>query len=215
MENEEDDDTPTSARDTRFPLAYDANGNPLDVPEQAVAWRVRRGGGRRGRPRHVFDAETGRQLEIPLGASLDELIDAGCSADRYLLYPVDAEGRVIPGVVAVTEVPEGASDDADATRAGNATTGELSAIVSLIQQQHATIRHQSEMLARALEATTSGYGRVRPVEPPPVVIEPPAAPPDGAGSFKPEQIAEIANIAKAVIEMFKGSGGQAPSGGGP
>jgi hypothetical protein len=29
---EEDDETPTSARDTRFPLAYDANGNPLDVP---------------------------------------------------------------------------------------------------------------------------------------------------------------------------------------
>jgi hypothetical protein len=190
----------------------------IHVPEQAVAWRVRRGGGRRGRPRHVFDAETGRQLEIPLGASLDELIDAGCGADRYLLYPIDAEGRVIPGVVAVTEVPEGAGDEGDGPRVGNVSS-ELSAVVSLILQQtreqQATIRHQSEMLARALEATASGYGRVRPVEPPPVVIEPPAAPPDGAGSFKPEQIAEIANIAKAVIEMFKGSAGAAAPGGAP
>src|SRR5262249_27843449 len=95
----------TSEQETRYPLAYDANGNPLDVPPEAVAWRVRRGGGRRGRPRHMFDPETGRQLEVPLAATLDSLIDAGCLGDRYLLYPVDGEGRVIPGVVAVTEVP--------------------------------------------------------------------------------------------------------------
>src|SRR5437870_3069496 len=55
----------------RFPLAFDANGNPVKVPAHARMWRVRRGGGKRGRPRNVFDATTGRQLEVPLGASID------------------------------------------------------------------------------------------------------------------------------------------------
>src|SRR3954467_6272608 len=98
----------------RLPLASDPNGNPIAVPATAVAWRVRRGGGRRGRPRNVFDAETGRQLEVPLGASLDDLVDAGCVADRYLLYPIDVEGKVLDGVVAVTEI---AADEDEVTEA--------------------------------------------------------------------------------------------------
>src|SRR5437899_2297037 len=109
--SEEESSEGGEEREARYPLAYDANGNPIDVPPEAVAWRVRRGGGRRGRPRHVFDPETGRQLEVPLASTLDSLIDAGCPADRYLLYPVDAVGRVLLGTVAVTEVPEGADGD--------------------------------------------------------------------------------------------------------
>src|SRR6185312_12340110 len=105
--------SPTPRSETRYPLAFDANGNPLMVPSGAVAWRVRRGGGRRGRPRNMFDAETGRQLEIPLGATLQDLIDTNVPADRYLLYPVDAQGIIIPGVVAVTEVPH--DEDAEET----------------------------------------------------------------------------------------------------
>src|SRR4051795_1901004 len=99
MSNEENE--------ARYPLAFDSNGNPVKVPENAVAWRVRRGGGRRGRPRNVFDASTGRQLEIALGASIEDLMETNVPADRYLLYPVDAQGSLIPGIVAVTEVTEG------------------------------------------------------------------------------------------------------------
>src|SRR5262249_53898325 len=172
----------------RFPLAYDLNGNPLDLPEGAVAWRVRRGGGRKGRPRNVFDAETGRQLEVPLGASFEDLIQAGCPADRYLLYPVDGEGKIVPGIVAVTEVPEGANDD-EVTAAGE--PGDLMAHLL------STVRTQSDTLSGALEAATSGYGPVRPASPTPLVIE---QPPDGG--IKPDQIWQIANAAKAVFESF-------------
>src|SRR5690349_23195330 len=121
-----DTDEPSSAADapasaprseTRHPLAFDANGNPLTVPDGACGWRVRRGGGRRGRPRNVFDAETGRQLEIPLGATLQDLIETNVPADRYLLYPVDAAGQIMPGIVAVTEVPAGDDDVDDGTDA--------------------------------------------------------------------------------------------------
>src|SRR5438094_4116345 len=78
----------------KIPLAFDANGNPLEVPAGAVAWRVRRGGGRRGRPRTVFDGETGRQLEVALSSTIEDLIDHGCPPGRYRLEAVDASGRV-------------------------------------------------------------------------------------------------------------------------
>lgn len=209
-------DEVTDDEEPRYPLAYDANGNPIEVPAEAVAWRVRRGGGRRGRPRHVFDPETGRQLEVPLGANLDSLIDAGCEADRYLLYPVDGEGRIIPGIIAVTEVPEVSGDEQDPLQ--SVTGGEKGTMLMVIQQQLATIQRQGETLCRALEATTSGYGRVHPAPPPaPVMVEQPQQViVDGEkeeAAFKPEQIAEIANIAKSIFDMFKAPGGGAPSNG--
>lgn len=181
----------------RYPLAYDLNGNPLKVPEAAIAWRVRRGGGRRGRPRNVFDPETRRQLEIPIGASVDELIAAGCPADRYLLYPVTAEGHIVPGIVAATEIPEGVGlDEPD----GEAELPNRDLITQLLQ----TVRAQSDTLCRALEAATSGYGPVRPAAPPqPVVFEQPASESQSA-SIKPEQIAEVASLAKSVFDMFRG-----------
>jgi hypothetical protein len=149
---------------------------------------------------------------VPLAATLDTLIEAGCPGDRYLLYPVDGEGRVISGVVAVTEVPESSEVDDGATQA---TTSDKGVLVAVVAQQLATIKEQSQALCRALEATTSGYGRVRPMEPPQqVVVEAQAAPQSG-GMFKPEQIAEIASIAKSIFEMFKGGGGPAPTGAGP
>src|SRR5205823_10589210 len=134
--------TTEEQNDARYPLAFDSNGNPVAVPEQAVAWRVRRGGGRRGRPRNVFDPETGRQLEVPLGATLDDLIDAGCPADRYLLYPVDGEGKIVSGIIAVTEIPEGAGDEPAAVESQPDLTRELLA----------TLRASNEALCRALEA---------------------------------------------------------------
>jgi hypothetical protein len=214
----------TARAESRFPLAFDANGNPIEIPPNAVAWRVRRGGGRRGRPRHVFDSETGRQLEIPLGAGLDDLLDGGCNADRYLLYPIDAEGRVIAGIVAVTEVPEGAGDDHGEQPAPNSEHPMMAALIAALREQQATIREKeitnrslADAMARSIEATTSGYGRVRPIaEPAPVIVEQPAAHVD-SGGLKPEQITEYANLAKVLFDMLRGmgaSGGGAPPMGG-
>ena len=70
-----------------YSLARDADGNPLEVPAGAKAWRVRRGGGRRGRPRSVFDNETGRQLEIPLDATIEAKIRA---RDLWHVIPTDS-----------------------------------------------------------------------------------------------------------------------------
>lgn len=191
--------TEESQRDSRYPLAFDSNGNPITLPDNARAWRVRRGGGRRGRPRNVFD-DTGRQLEIPLGASLEDLIDAGCPADRYLLYPIDADGKVIPGIVAVTEIAETAIE-------GEEDPGPtVSQADPLLREMLVTLKASNESLCRALEATTSGYGPVRPQQSPPqpVYVEQPASKDDGG--FKPEQIAQVGAIAKMVFDAIKGMG---------
>jgi hypothetical protein len=209
METEESSAAPPRSA-ARYPLAYDSNGNPLDVPAAAVAWRVRRGGGRRGRPRNVFDGETGRQLEIPLGSTLDDLVSTGCPADRYLLYPIDSEGRMLAGLVAVTEVPEGDDGDDDTSLQSD----DKSPLLALLVRQQGTIERQNEQLARALEATVSGYSPVRPhapVAPTPIMMEQPYQPPQPSGGFmesllnaKPEQLMQLGMMVKQVFDMMKG-----------
>ena len=194
----------------RYPLAFDSHGNPIIVPESAVAWRVRRGGGRRGRPRNVFDAETGRQLEIPLGSSLEDLIETGCPADRYLLYPVDAEGKVLPGIIAVTEVPETTTDE-DQEQAPAGTS--LQAENVLQRELIAALKASNDTLCRALEAATSGYGPVRPAAPPaPIMLEAPA-PKEKPGLLESGQLAEIAGMVKTLLTTFGQGGGAGNAGG--
>ena len=211
----------------RYPLAFDANGNPVKVPAHARAWRVRRGGGKRGRPRNVFDATTGRQLEVPLGASIDDLIATNVQADRYLLYPVDAEGAIIPGVIAVTEVPESDDDEGDDDRPEGSTPTDkdpvLAALMSqqeMVKGQQDVIKAQSEYLARALASAVSGYAPVRPVAPvapTPIMMEQPAMPAaqnsgvlDSILNMKPEQMMQIAGFAKMMFDMIKGAGAAGP-----
>ena len=203
--------------ETRYPLAYDANGNPLTVPSDAVFWRVRRGGGRRGRPRNVFDAETGRQLEIPLGATLQDLIETNVPADRYLLYPVDAQGLIMPGVVAVTEVPAGEGDEEDTTddRSGLREDSN-NPHVALLARQQQTIQAMASELSKSLAAAVSGYAPVRPqapIAPTPIVMEQAAPSPaqntgvlDSLMNMKPEQMMQLAGFAKMMFDMIKGGG---------
>jgi hypothetical protein len=224
MENEETPTTaepsvtPPSRSETRYPLAFDANGNPLTVPSGAVAWRVRRGGGRRGRPRNVFDAETGRQLEVPLGATLQDLIETNVPADRYLLYPVDAQGLIMPGIVAVTEVPADESEDADATGdAAGLREDSTNPHIALLARQQQTIQAMASELSKSLAAAVSGYAPVRPqapIAPTPIMMEQaqPSAPIPSGGmidsllNMKPEQMMQLAGFAKMMFDMIKGGG---------
>jgi hypothetical protein len=232
-----DDDAAPTARQREqlpYPLAFDASGNPVKVPPNARAWRVRAGGGKRGRPRNVFDATTGRQLEIPLGASIEDLIAANVPADRYLLYPVDGEGTIIPGVIAVTEVQtedddDDARDEVTSTQAKDPIVATLVHQQETIRSQHDVIKAQSEQLARALASAVSGYAPVRPVAPPPpVIMEAPAAVPPppapeaggilaGLANVKPEQVIGLFMVVKQAYEMFRGmsAGGGMPGVGAP
>src|SRR3954454_7231132 len=125
----------------KYPLANDVNGNPIDVPENASAWRVRRAPVGTGRPQNVYDPETGRQLEVALDATLDHLRQCGCGAGRYRLEAVDGESKAIPGVVAFTELAVEEEVDPAAAELPEAMTRLLE-----------TVEKQSDTLCRALEA---------------------------------------------------------------
>ncbi len=148
---------------SRFPLASDLEGNPVELPAEAVAWRVRRRSGKQGRPQCVYDLDTGAQLELQLDASLDELRDYGPGV--YRLDAVDKEGKMIPGVVAQTEVPLTQPTPADA----NEPYGTKSEAAALI-------RHLVDANVRTMQAMASAFGQVHPAPHapamPPAMMEP-------------------------------------------
>ena len=213
--------------EVRYPLAFDAHGNPLKVPAEAVAWRVRRGGGRRGRPRNVFDATTGRQLEIPLGASLENLMETNVAPDRYLLYPIDAAGSILPGLIAVTEVPETDDDEEAPTvetalgldaNSNNPWVAALARHVTTIENLANSHVAQSKEFAAALQSAVGGYAALRPApHAAPIVVESPAAQPAQTsgggllGGVNPEQIGQMLGMLKLALDMFKGAGNAAPT----
>ena len=101
---------------TRLPLANDVHGDPIDMPASAVAWRVRRASGKPGRPHNVYDVD-GKQLEIPLTSTVDDLRENGCGPGRYRLEAVSNDGRLIGGIVAFTEILDDGTSTEPATAA--------------------------------------------------------------------------------------------------
>jgi hypothetical protein len=191
----------------KYPLAFDMDGNPITMPPEATSWRVRRGGGRRGRPRPVFDQETGRQLEVPLEATIEDLIDAGCKPDRYRLEAVDADGRLIPDVVAIIELP-GAHEEEDAE-------------TKLVKAAAPMALDGNQQLIANLVATICGVTTamitqgMRPVQGEPHMVVEQSSKPEGGDAtppawmqfLDPEKLAPfIAMIAGTVGQAFKGAG---------
>jgi len=138
---------------TQYPLARDANGNPLDVPPEAVAWRVRKLARRAGRPKVLFDAETGRPLELPITASFDDFVEQVNESGRFRLEPVDAQGRIIPGCVAVTEV---VLDEDDELPSLPRNTSEETAHL------HQLVAHLVDANTQVMKAMASAFGSVQP-----------------------------------------------------
>jgi hypothetical protein len=191
----------------QYPLAFDVDGNPLDVPEEAVAWRVRRNGGR-GRPRTIFDPETGLQLDIPITSKIEDLIERGCEPERYRLEAVDREGRVIPALVAIVEVA------AVATPADAVAALQIPPDADALRQMTIFAGQMVEANARTMQALASAFGTVHPVQaqqhaPAPIVLEQ-AAPLPAESGMKPEQIMTmIMQLAPMLVSAFKSAAGAA------
>jgi len=79
-----------------FELAFDSEGNPIEVPSAAVSWRVRKLR-LRGQPEVVYGRD-GLPLIVPIDATLAELRSAVQLEGRYRLDPVDEQRREIAGV---------------------------------------------------------------------------------------------------------------------
>lgn len=79
------------------PLARDAQGHHLPIPEGTCAWRICRH--TKGRPR-VINGPDKQPARFPLDLTTEELVDA-CGADSYRVYAVDKVGNVIDYVTTV------------------------------------------------------------------------------------------------------------------
>lgn len=210
----------------QYPLANDPGGNRIEVPPEAAAWRVRRGGGRPGRPRVIFDGETGRQLEVPLAATVNDLIEKGLPPGRYRLEGIDADGNVIPEVVAVTEISvdawkamQDAEEQGDAPAAAPAeaaTTAAPAATVDVLQQQtmaflerekllmkaatdrDATILKMAETLCGGFQSMVGAFAPLRPTGP--IVVESSGG--KGDEGIKPEKLLEYLQLGGSFFKSF-------------
>ena len=91
-------------------LAIDADGQPIDIPPEVVAWRVRRVKGP-GRPGLAHDL-MGRPITLPITATFQDLYDA-VGSGKYIVDPIDELGRhckeVTSGVTGMIQ-PQTAED---------------------------------------------------------------------------------------------------------
>ncbi|MEJ7598482.1 MAG: hypothetical protein WKG01_11280 [Kofleriaceae bacterium] len=79
-------------------LAFNANGDPFEVPAIVTGWRVRRMKPR-GAPELVYGRD-GRPLVVAIETEIDDLRAAVGALGRYRLDPVDDDGKVIENVPA-------------------------------------------------------------------------------------------------------------------
>ena len=146
----------------KAPLGFDSTGNPLDLPEAATAWRVRRALGRPGRPQTVYDPETGRQLELPIAATIEDL-RACVPPARYRLEAIDAENKaLVPAVVAFVEVLPASDDDAGDAQPRALSEKEIISGTRVMK----TLERQADALCRVVEAMARAFGPVQPVSTP-------------------------------------------------
>lgn len=96
----------------QYPLAVDAQGNPLEIVEDQTGYLVRRATG--GRP--GIENYLGMPLTVPIDASRHDVVGRVTRAGILRLYPIDQYGNEIPGApVAILEVtPEEINQGLDA-----------------------------------------------------------------------------------------------------
>jgi hypothetical protein len=177
------------------PLSHDVQGNPIDIPAQAVSWRVRRVCGRRGPHQAVYDPETGAPLLVDITATVEDLKQSGCEPGRYRLDACDAEGTPL-GVMAYTEI---APDEASRAAAARGVPPEM---LSLLRETIATLRSSNERLTetmvRALEALAGAFG---PVRPPKVQIEAVEVPAEALPREAPDYMPLLLSVAQQLVPM--------------
>src|SRR5262245_30951553 len=79
------------------PLARDAQGNLLEVPDGTAAWRVCRQ--TTGRPRVIVGPDK-QPMRFPLEITSEELADL-CGPDVYRVYALDEVGKVLDYVTTI------------------------------------------------------------------------------------------------------------------
>lgn len=123
-------------------LAIDVDGQPIDIPPEVVAWRLRRVKGA-GRPGLVHDA-MGRPITLPISATFQDLYDLA-GPGKYILDPINEFGRhcqdVASGVTGVIQ-PQIAEDPEPSPRSSlrnTSTSGNQDVMYALLDKLIQTV----------------------------------------------------------------------------
>jgi hypothetical protein len=184
----------TETNDRQYPLANDSNGNPIDIPPEAVSWRLRKLASRAGRPKMIYDVETGRPLELPLTISFSDFAESVNEAGRYRLEAVDGQGRLLPACIAIVQV---IFDDEEHESAVETTPAKSAAPPELLQ----LISQLVDTNSRVMQAMASAFGQVNPMAPQPIVLPTTVAP---APDRSPSLMNNLMNnpMVAAMLEQF-------------
>jgi hypothetical protein len=163
------------------PLAWSREGDPIDLPANAVGWCVRRlaHGSGGGAPQVVYDAR-GVPLIVEIGASVEDLGEAvGGRNGKYRLDCVDEYGRkltslAVPAAYVVIGEMAGAADGGGAADVSPALAivAQLAkangdAMTAVVQQISAQLAPLVQAATKLVEAVDSAGVSRRPA--PPVV----------------------------------------------
>jgi hypothetical protein len=124
-------------------LAFNEDGEPIDLPPTAAGWRVRRMKGTRGAPGLVYGSN-GAPLVIPLEMDIEELRREVGMPGRYKLEPVDERRRQLEAEAAIVVVPPsepGAEETAEAVPSCGPTPEAPSTMTVVME----AMRQNSEM----------------------------------------------------------------------
>jgi hypothetical protein len=124
-------------------LAYDANGEPFELPQSMAGWRVRKLNSK-GVPEVVYGRD-GLPLYLPLDADIEDLRREAREVGRYRLDPVDDRKRpILNAEAAYVCVPSAdrTPDPAAASQTAGVQVEMLSRLVAALlesQKQHAEL----------------------------------------------------------------------------
>ncbi len=199
-------------------LAFDANGEPFDLPATAAYWRVRRfrNLGARGGPEVVFGRD-GSPLIMPIDTDLAEFRDQTEGVPgRYRLDPLDERHRPVSGL------PAAYLQIADAPRAPAGAGEEQAMVIRELARANAdmakTIADKfAAVMQSAADLLRAADGAGLPARMAPVTEPRNAATAEEDDSDGEEPRSELAEIIKqvmplvqlAVTRMLNGRGGAA------
>jgi hypothetical protein len=157
-------------RDT--PLAWSQTGEPIELPETAALWRVRRltGNGKGGAPETVYNAD-GLPLAVDITISVaDFQEEVDRKPGKYRLDALDENRRALQGIPAAYCMVSGEQAEPRASSSGDVA---LKTLADVFVRQSAQVSALIDACTRLVGAVdAAGVSRREPV---PIVVAAPVA----------------------------------------
>src|SRR6185436_6086776 len=131
-------------------LAFNEDGDPIELPPAATGWRVKRMRGTRGAPGLVY-ASDGAPLVIPLEMDIEDLRREVGISGKYKLEAIDDRRRPLGVEEAIVFVPSAdatADESTEATSSAKPAPAEpnaMAVVIEAMRQNSEAMKQNAEM----------------------------------------------------------------------